>query len=90
MTFQRNLPPSAFKPKTLLAFGGLIMVYGWYHLFHGIREQRYLASTFSHANSLSLPHLFPFFLSPSLHTRRLTQPIILENSPARRCGPAST
>ncbi|KAJ4415078.1 hypothetical protein N0V85_002884 [Neurospora sp. IMI 360204] len=41
--YKRNLPPSAFKPKTLLAFGGLIMVYGWYHLFHGIREQRELA-----------------------------------------------
>ncbi|KAK3386314.1 hypothetical protein B0T20DRAFT_398258 [Sordaria brevicollis] len=40
---QRNLPPSAFKPKTLLAFGGLIMVYGWYHVFQGIREQRELA-----------------------------------------------
>ena len=60
MTFQRNLPPSAFKPKTLLAFGGLIMVYGWYHLFHGIREQRYLAST-SHMLSLYLfPTPFPF------------------------------
>lgn len=37
---QRNLPARGFKPATLLAIGGGVMLYGWYHFGKGAREQR--------------------------------------------------
>lgn len=37
---QRNLPARGFKPATLLALGGGVMLYGWYHFGKGAREQR--------------------------------------------------
>ncbi|KAK3376321.1 NADH:ubiquinone oxidoreductase 14kD subunit [Lasiosphaeria ovina] len=40
--FKRNLPSSRFRPGTLLAIGGTIMVYGWWRLIIGIREQNEL------------------------------------------------
>lgn len=53
------------------------MVYGWYHLFHGIREQRYFPYHY-HGPSLYvsyssyptfLPHHFHTPLHPPLHPR---------------------
>ncbi|KAI7781636.1 nadh:ubiquinone oxidoreductase 14kd subunit [Diaporthe eres] len=40
---QRNLPARGFKPATLLALGGGVMLYGWYQFGKGAREQRELA-----------------------------------------------
>lgn len=37
---QRNLPARGFKPATLLAIGGGVMLYGWYQFGKGAREQR--------------------------------------------------
>lgn len=37
---QRNLPARGFKPATLLAIGGGVMLYGWYRFGQGAREQR--------------------------------------------------
>lgn len=37
---QRNLPARGFKPATLLALGGGVMLYGWYQFGKGAREQR--------------------------------------------------
>ncbi|ROW02516.1 hypothetical protein VMCG_06009 [Cytospora schulzeri] len=39
----RNLPARGFKPATLLAIGGAVMIYGWYSFGKGAREQRELA-----------------------------------------------
>ncbi|KUI63320.1 NADH dehydrogenase [ubiquinone] 1 alpha subcomplex subunit 13 [Cytospora mali] len=39
----RNLPARGFKPSTLLAIGGIVMLYGWYAYGKGAREQRELA-----------------------------------------------
>ncbi|KAL9055398.1 MAG: hypothetical protein Q9162_003595 [Coniocarpon cinnabarinum] len=36
--YKRNLPARGFRPVYLILGGALIMAYGWYHLFHGIRE----------------------------------------------------
>ncbi|OAQ98193.1 hypothetical protein LLEC1_08021 [Akanthomyces lecanii] len=40
---QRNLPARGFRPGTLLIGMGIVMSYGWYKLFHGIREAKYVA-----------------------------------------------
>lgn len=37
---QRNLPARGFRPATLLGAAGAIMIYGWYKLTLGIREQK--------------------------------------------------
>lgn len=37
---QRNLPARGFKPATLLAIGGAVMIYGWWQYGKGAREQR--------------------------------------------------
>lgn len=39
---QRNLPARGFRPATLLGIAGVFMLYGWYKVFHGIREQKYV------------------------------------------------
>lgn len=41
--YKRNLPARGFKPATLLALGGGVMLYGWYQFGKGAREQRELA-----------------------------------------------
>ncbi|KUI62498.1 NADH dehydrogenase [ubiquinone] 1 alpha subcomplex subunit 13 [Cytospora mali] len=41
--YKRNLPARGFKPSTLLAIGGVVMLYGWYAYGKGAREQRELA-----------------------------------------------
>ncbi|KAF3763984.1 hypothetical protein M406DRAFT_357306 [Cryphonectria parasitica EP155] len=41
--YKRNLPARGFKPATLLAIGGSVMLYGWYKYGKGAREQRELA-----------------------------------------------
>ncbi|KKY34066.1 putative nadh:ubiquinone oxidoreductase 14kd subunit [Diaporthe ampelina] len=41
--YKRNLPARGFKPATLLAIGGGVMLYGWYYFGKGAREQRELA-----------------------------------------------
>lgn len=41
---QRNLPARGpFRPRPLLAGGALLMIFGWYKLIVGIREQKYVA-----------------------------------------------
>ncbi|CAJ2508483.1 Uu.00g135090.m01.CDS01 [Anthostomella pinea] len=40
---QRNLPASGFRPATLLVGMGAVMVYGFYKLGQGIKEQNELA-----------------------------------------------
>lgn len=40
LPLQRNLPARGFKPATLLAIGGGVMLYGWYYFGKGAREQR--------------------------------------------------
>ncbi|KAK4185648.1 GRIM-19 [Podospora australis] len=38
--YKRNLPTKGmFQPKFMLAAGGALMLYGWYKLVVGIREQ---------------------------------------------------
>lgn len=39
---QRNLPARGFRPGVMLGLGGLVMVYGWYKLTLGMREQQYV------------------------------------------------
>lgn len=41
-SLQRNLPARGFRPGTLLIGMGIVMSYGWYKLFHGIREAKYV------------------------------------------------
>ncbi|PSR82424.1 NADH-ubiquinone oxidoreductase subunit [Coniella lustricola] len=41
--YKRNLPARGFKPATLLAIGGGVMLYGWWRYGKGAREQRELA-----------------------------------------------
>ncbi|KAM3435369.1 hypothetical protein NHJ13734_005580 [Beauveria thailandica] len=41
--YKRNLPARGFRPGTLLIGMGIVMSYGWYKLFHGIREANELA-----------------------------------------------
>ncbi|KAK4136122.1 hypothetical protein BT67DRAFT_440262 [Trichocladium antarcticum] len=42
--YKRNLPSRGlFRPGTLLTAGAVVMVYGWYKLITGIREQNELA-----------------------------------------------
>ncbi|KAG8156485.1 hypothetical protein KVR01_013589 [Diaporthe batatas] len=41
--YKRNLPARGFKPATLLAISGGVMLYGWYLFGKGAREQRELA-----------------------------------------------
>ncbi|PHH78371.1 hypothetical protein CDD80_6994 [Ophiocordyceps camponoti-rufipedis] len=36
--YKRNLPIRGFRPGTLLLGFGVVTVYGWYKLFHGMRE----------------------------------------------------
>lgn len=70
---QRNLPSRGlFRPGPLLAGGAVLMLYGWYKLVKGIREQKY---------------------SPRRQSREdvsMLTPYPKANSPAKRCGPAST
>ena len=40
-THQRNLPARGFRPGYILLGMGVIMGYGWYKLFHGMRELKY-------------------------------------------------
>ena len=55
-SFQRNLPARGFKPATLLAIGGGVMLYGWYYYGKGAREQRYvLVNTTFETISSSFP-----------------------------------
>ena len=72
---QRNLPSRGlFRPGPLIAGGSLIMLFGWYKLTVGIREQKYR----SH---------YPSHHPPNHHANNTPR---LANSPAKRCGPAST
>ncbi|KAH7327740.1 GRIM-19 [Stachybotrys elegans] len=41
--YKRNLPSKGFRPGLVLLGMGAIMGYGWYKLFHGIREANELA-----------------------------------------------
>ncbi|KAK4225680.1 GRIM-19 [Podospora fimiseda] len=42
--YKRNLPSRGlFRPGPLLAAGGVLMLYGWYKLVIGIREQNEMA-----------------------------------------------
>ncbi|OTB02407.1 hypothetical protein M426DRAFT_13552 [Hypoxylon sp. CI-4A] len=40
--YKRNLPAPGFRPTTLLVAMGGIMVFGFYKLGQGIREQKYV------------------------------------------------
>jgi hypothetical protein len=40
---QRNLPARGFRPGVLLLGMGAVMTYGWYRLFIGIREAKYVS-----------------------------------------------
>jgi hypothetical protein len=39
-SLQRNLPARGFRPAAMLAGCGVFMIYGWYKLTKGIREQK--------------------------------------------------
>jgi hypothetical protein len=41
-SLQRNLPARGFKPGYYMIGMHLIMAYGFYKYFHGVREQRYV------------------------------------------------
>ncbi|KAK3319586.1 NADH-ubiquinone oxidoreductase subunit [Cercophora scortea] len=41
--YKRNLPARGFRPATLLAISGGVIIFGWYKLIVGIREQNELA-----------------------------------------------
>ncbi|KAG7284266.1 hypothetical protein NEMBOFW57_010630 [Staphylotrichum longicolle] len=42
--YKRNLPSRGlFRPGPLIAGGSLLMLFGWYKLVVGIREQKYVA-----------------------------------------------
>ncbi|KAJ5555162.1 hypothetical protein N7535_007604 [Penicillium sp. DV-2018c] len=42
--YKRNLPARGFKPGYYMIGMHLIMAYGFYKYFHGVREQRYVLS----------------------------------------------
>lgn len=39
---QRNIPARGFRPFYYLLGANLIMAYGYYKLFYGIREKKYV------------------------------------------------
>ncbi|KAI9927717.1 hypothetical protein ASPWEDRAFT_173363 [Aspergillus wentii DTO 134E9] len=41
--YKRNVPARGFRPVTYLVGMHLVMAYGYYKLFHGVREQHELA-----------------------------------------------
>ncbi|OJJ60747.1 hypothetical protein ASPSYDRAFT_87324 [Aspergillus sydowii CBS 593.65] len=41
--YKRNIPARGFRPITYLVGMHLFMAYGYYQLFHGVREQNELA-----------------------------------------------
>ncbi|PIG84530.1 NADH-ubiquinone oxidoreductase subunit GRIM-19 [Aspergillus arachidicola] len=45
--YKRNIPARGFRPITYLVGMHLLMGYGYYKLFHGIREQKYVTHRFS-------------------------------------------
>ncbi len=48
---QRNLPSRGlFRPGPLIAGGSLLMLFGWYKLATGIREQKYVQQFSLHAS----------------------------------------
>ncbi|KAK3314289.1 GRIM-19 [Apodospora peruviana] len=53
--FKRNLPAKGFKPATLLVGCGVVMLYGWYKLTVGIREQ----NEYAREKMWSRIHLIP-------------------------------
>lgn len=42
---QRNVPARGFKPAYYMIGMHVIMAYGFYKYFHGVREQRYVSSS---------------------------------------------
>ncbi|KAJ9156819.1 hypothetical protein NKR19_g4133 [Coniochaeta hoffmannii] len=53
--YKRNLPARGFRPATLLGAAGVIMLYGWYKLTLGIREQ----NEYAREKMWSRIHLIP-------------------------------
>lgn len=64
-TTQRNLPARGFRPATLLGAAGVVMIYGWYKLTLGIREQKYVC----------LPFLLPVSTIPPPFTTNPAPPL---------------
>ncbi|KAK3690458.1 NADH-ubiquinone oxidoreductase subunit [Podospora appendiculata] len=53
--YKRNLPARGFRPATMLAIGGGIVIFGWYKLIIGIREQ----NEYAREKMWSRIHLIP-------------------------------
>jgi hypothetical protein len=53
--YKRNIPARGFRPAAILAGCGVFMIYGWYKLTKGIREQ----NEYAREKMWSRIHLIP-------------------------------
>jgi NADH dehydrogenase (ubiquinone) 1 alpha subcomplex subunit 13 len=55
--YKRNLPSRGlFRPGPLIAGGAVVMLFGWYKLITGIREQKYVHVTPPHRSRTHREH----------------------------------